>query len=49
MCSSDLFRLTPEAPHPDAAKISAANAAKKAKAAKAHAARAAKKAAGKKT
>ena len=37
--------LTPEAPHPGAAKISAANAAKKARAAKARAARAAKKAA----
>ena len=43
---SRLFRLTLEAPHPDAAKASAANAAKKARAAKARAARAAKKAAG---
>ena len=43
---SRLFRLTPEAPHPGAAKISAANAAKKARAAKARAARAAKKADG---
>ena len=43
---SRLFRLTMEAPHPDAAKASAANAAKKARAAKARAARAAKKAAG---
>ena len=42
---SRLFRLTPEAPHPGAAKISAANAAKKARAANARAARAAKKAA----
>ena len=43
---SRLFRLTMEAPHPDAAKASAANAAKKARAAKARAASAAKKAAG---
>ncbi len=46
---SRLFRLIPEAPHPGAAQVSAANAARLARNAKARAARAAKKAAKSKT